>query len=105
MVRLREVYALATQQLCQPFTAYMNGEFLVSRDAIRLQTPAFYAMLRAMLHTPPDSFIHEDLEKVYMYDGFATNERNNNNPLFLHVLERAWAVIFGCADGRSACSP
>ena len=62
--------------------------------------------MRDLLHAPLQSFIHDDdLKVIYIYDNFEEGERNNNNPVFLHVLERAWAVIFGCADRKSACWP
>jgi hypothetical protein len=70
-VQVREMYAMATGQLCRPFTSYAGGEFLVSRLAIRQQSLLFYVKLR------------------------------NESLLLHEVLESIWPVIFGCVTPSS----
>ena len=123
MVRLREVYALAVGGLCLvDFMTYFNGQFLVSRIGILAQPKSFYRLLFDALHAGAGHPIHSDycnksrLRRLFsfekpevcaLFDGSVKitdhlDARRNNNPLFVHVLERSWTFIFGCAHAQNA---
>lgn len=88
MVRVRELYEIATGQICaKSFTSFFSGQFIASRHAIHRQKISFYQELFEMLH--------QTLEI----------KPRENNPLFLHVIERLWAPLLGCLepDAKGVC--
>jgi hypothetical protein len=114
MIRLRELYVMATHKLCDvEFMSYFNGQMLVSRDAILKQPLSMYKLLFSLLHAPKDHFIHRDLCQKHLRRSLKNraveicakidkavpiSEHDNQNPLFLHVLERSWSFMFGCEN-------
>lgn len=100
MARLRDVYALATGRQCDDeggFTTLSGGPLLVSRRAVLRHNLRFYAHLLELLHAPDSHAIHED-EALVELDGEPRRAGGRNDPLFGHVLDRAWAPIFGCFE-------
>lgn len=116
MLRLRELYVMATQQMCDTeFMAYFNGQMLVSRDAILKQELSMYQLLFSLLHAPKEHYIHRDLCQKHLRRSLKNraadvcakidkvvpiSEHDNQNPLFLHILERSWSFMFGCENAR-----
>ena len=94
MVRIREVYVRATGSFC-PGQFYMvgNGQFLVHRSAITSQPLSLYSDLLTLLHANATHWVAADASLLRFGKGVRLSE---DNPLFVHVLERTWAVIFGC---------
>ena len=97
---MRELYAIATHDLCHgKFPALLNGQLLVSRAGVQTQPRAVYAMLRRHLHDPPGHWLHKSaalMPATYRERHGDVAEDTNNDPLFSHELERMWAVLFGC---------
>jgi hypothetical protein len=94
MVRIREVYVRATGSFC-PGEFYMvgNGQFLVHRTAITSQPLSLYSDLMTLLHANATHWVAADASLLRFGKGVQLSE---DNPLFVHVLERTWGVIFGC---------
>ncbi|KAJ3169711.1 hypothetical protein HK101_011444 [Irineochytrium annulatum] len=92
--RIREVWAITRGELCPPegFAATLNGQFLVSRKRIRQHPRRIYQYLLDVITSDEQHFVH-NVEPVndWMVD-------SPSNPLFGHVIERSWAMIFKCSD-------
>ena len=102
MVRIREVYVRATGAFC-PGQFYMvgNGQFVVHRSAIKRQPLSLYSDLLTLLHANASHWVAADASLLRFGKGVRLSE---DNPLFVHVLERSWAVIFGCfTPQQGAC--
>lgn len=101
---IREVYAMVHHQFCHgQWTAFFNGEFVVSRARLQKHTTRFYKMLRDDLDLPAsESWIHLDMRPA----GLTEAERMKStptNPALGYALERTWNVIWRCEDPPVPC--
>ena len=102
MVRMREMWGRTQDQICPDkwfFTA--GAENVVSAARIARMPWRFYKNVLHLLVAPPSHRIHQDYKVLgpgKWLDTFskAENEQLNNESLFLHVVERAWNLIFNC---------
>ena len=107
LVRIREIWALATGTLCLgDFQANLRGQMLVSRKRVHRHPPKFYLMLLRSLHAMPGHALHGDLKYIDESDFSrdirrAVGIQGAHDSLFGHVVERMWSVVFGC-DGEEA---
>ena len=106
-VRVREIVALATRGFCQDgFYVARRGQFLVSRKRIRSHPPQLYWTLQRALVALPGHAMHADRKYVLtqpIHDALQASELGGGHDSpFGHALERAWSVVFGCADGRGS---
>jgi hypothetical protein len=99
-VRLREIYAMTNRAFCQgSWTAFYNGEFIVSKKRIRAQSEWFYKYILEVLEAPADHFTHEDVKYYPPASTTSTPER----PLIAYTLERSWNMIFKCFRVERCC--
>ncbi|KAJ3191575.1 hypothetical protein HK101_007589 [Irineochytrium annulatum] len=91
--RAKEVWAITRGTLCptKGFAATLNGQFLVSAKRIRENPKRVYQYLLDVITADSGHFVHE-LRADWLPDA------GPSNPLFGHIIERSWAVIFDCAD-------
>ncbi|KAH0608341.1 uncharacterized protein H6S33_001475 [Morchella sextelata] len=68
-----------------------KGQFIVSGKRIRSLDRYYYEYLREILESSKSA-----------YSGKESGTSAGNAPRFGYTLERAWGLIFGCADGRIA---
>ncbi|GAA5907430.1 hypothetical protein JCM6882_003859 [Rhodosporidiobolus microsporus] len=89
---LKELYNMFTGRICPPegHLAAWSGQMVVSKRRILANPYAKYAMVDELMEAPEGHWIHHQ---------WAPNDANSpSNPAFGHSLERAWPVVFGCAD-------
>jgi len=88
---LAEVYALATRSVCtrEPWQAFYNGVFIVSRRRIQDQPAWLYAHLLGLLEAPAGHPIYR------LEDGRISTP---DTPFFGHTIERSWSAIFKCFE-------
>lgn len=70
-----------------------KGQFVVSARRIRSMGRYYYEYLREMLESEKSPWSGESSDP---------SRKGGNAPMFGYTLERAWGLIFGCADGRIA---
>ena len=93
---LKEVYELLTKRSCQdPFVAAFSGCFLVSRERINSVPHEHLEYIMELIEAPEDHHIHTRGDYVDTPVHLGSSSRSN--PLFGHVLERLWSVIFNCS--------
>jgi len=102
LVRIRELWALATGTLCLgDFRANIRGQMLVSRERIHRHRPDFYLLLRQSLFAQPGHALHDDDRYIddtefKQFMRIVVDTMGAHDSLFGHVMERMWSVIFGC---------
>ncbi|GAA5919869.1 hypothetical protein JCM6882_006830 [Rhodosporidiobolus microsporus] len=72
--------------------ATWGGQFVASRRAVLRNGKGVYERLREIIEAPDGDPIHQQWNP----QGPSTQ----SNPAFGHALERAWPVVFRCADAR-----
>lgn len=107
LVRLRELWALFREELCEgPFMGAHNGQLVVSSKRILKHSQQKYILVLSYLFAPKDHHIHKDLEAEPKAQW--VKEYDNNNPLLLHTLERAWSFMWDCKEVamfNGCCNP
>ncbi|KAK9893939.1 hypothetical protein P389DRAFT_163718 [Cystobasidium minutum MCA 4210] len=91
--RLREIYNIFAEELCPPtlqLGAYFS-QFVVSKQRILANPYHKYKILADILEADADHWIYQE--------GLSWRWKGDpSNPYFGHAMERAWPIIFGCAD-------
>ena len=81
--------------LCPPnnasFLVFWKGEFVASRKRLQSRSLQFYTSLLEHISAPDDSLLHQ-------LPGTPRYLRSADNPIFGHVMERAWNLILNCLD-------
>ncbi|GAA5862430.1 hypothetical protein JCM3774_002514 [Rhodotorula dairenensis] len=92
---IAQIWSMFRGQLCPPQSAQAgawSGQFAVSRCRILANPYERYAYLSELLEAPEGHWVH---------DGWGPNDSGGpSNPIFGHSVERAWPIMFNCADGR-----
>ena len=89
MIRMREMFVLATGTFCKdPWTSFLNGEFIVSRKRILAQPLQLY------------EFILKQTEDEVTWKQHDEDALGSTVPdeWFAHVMERIWNPLFGCVE-------
>lgn len=97
--RIPQLYTLFNEDFCPPTGLLLSfrAQFVVSRPRIIRNAKPKWELLRTTLRNM-SHFVHDDpTEEQNLFDSTA---KNPNNPFFLHTLERAWMILFGCNDLR-----
>ncbi|TGZ81749.1 TPT-domain-containing protein [Ascodesmis nigricans] len=97
--RIPEIYSAVYGELCPSEGILMTytGQFVVSARRIRGGPKHVYEHLLSLLDSPMEHWIHQDPKGQKFSDA-------TDNPFFGHTLERAWMIMFQCADPRIATS-
>ena len=91
--RLAQLYSAINGELCpEEITLTYSGQMLVSAARIRRRNRDIYAHLQAVLQSDGAHWIHGDGRADWR---FADDQ---DNPFFGHTLERAYLVLWDCAN-------
>ena len=101
LLRLRDLYALAAHSLCHGrFPAFLGNAFIVSRAGLLHQPLFFYELVDHLVQAPTSHWIQKEVQATNLSSnvvgaGFR-GDGDEQNGLMALVLERLWAVMFGC---------
>ncbi|GAA5935868.1 hypothetical protein JCM10213_002143 [Rhodosporidiobolus nylandii] len=93
---VKELYNIFVGEVCPPSgqLSAWSAQFAVSKRRILANSYVRYAAIDELLEAPEGHWIH---------DMWGPNESGGpSNPAVGHSVERAWPVIFGCADPKIA---
>jgi Protein of unknown function (DUF3431) len=77
MLLLAPLYEMAVGATCSHgFFAFFNGQFIVSKRAIYVQSRRFYHHLHGLLHAPPGHPIHDDERLLAPHWTFSADSQN-----------------------------
>ena len=95
---LSQLYAMTFHEFCHDvtWTGFFSGEFIVSRRRIAAQPHHMWTSLRDIAAQPNGGWIHQALSS-------ATRTSSTTDPVFAHLLERAWNVLFRCVRAEFTC--
>lgn len=91
--RIPELYTLMYEEMCpeEVVITYL-GQIVVSRKRIRAHPKKNYQHILDVLQSEMDHWIHKDPRPEKDFPDTLAE------PFFGHTMERAWMILFGCAD-------
>jgi hypothetical protein len=99
---LSSFYTSRYREIAPPLRMLLTykGQFVVSARRVRGMGREVLEMLLGMLEDTERSFGKEDPQA--WINGQVVEDDDKSNPKFGYTLERAWGLVFQCADGRIA---
>lgn len=83
------------------FHGFSRGQFAVSGRRIAARPLEFYEMLLSRFTTDTGASVYTNSQ--YLGDAYKGMYLTPNNPLWGHVLERSWSLVFDCYKTRLEC--